>query len=97
MKEGGSPIRKAGYQIQAPLCHGLGPGWAAQPLVFLDRYVAKHGFTFKPNMTIMAQSHPVYDGERFYERKGIFVGETFVITEGEPRCLNKYPVKLEVI
>lgn len=97
MKDGGAALRKKGYNVQAPLVHGLGPGWAAQPLVFLDRFFARPNFTFQPNMILAVESHPVYGGERFYETHGIYLGETYVVTQGEARCLHKYPPKFEVV
>lgn len=90
-------VRAKGYQIQAPFAHGLGPGWVATPLVFMDEAYPSNSFTFKPGMTICAQAHPVHDGERFFEKRGIFCAATWVITNDEPRCLHKHPVKLEVV
>jgi hypothetical protein len=31
------------------------------------------------------------------EMKGVFIADAYVITEGAPRCLHKYPVQLTVV
>lgn len=90
-------VRAKGYQIQAPFAHGLGPGWVAEPLVFMDEAYPDASFTFKPGMTICAQAHPVHDGERFFEKRGIFCAATWAITEDKPRCLHRHPMRLEVV
>jgi Xaa-Pro aminopeptidase len=90
-------VREKGYQIQAPFAHGLGPGWVAEPLVFMDEAYPSTSFAFKPGMTICAQAHPVHDGERFFEKRGIFVAATWLVTQDKPRCLHRHPVRLEVV
>lgn len=89
----GSIIKENGYTISAPLTHGEGLSTDG-PLVTLDRSSSvPPNFTFKPNMTMMVESNPATPDRQF----GIFLGDTFAVTEGAPRCLSEYPQKIVVI
>ena len=42
---------------------------------------------------MMVESNPVTPNREF----GIFLGDTFAVTERDPRCLSGYPQKIVVV
>ena len=92
----GSVIREAGYVWHSPLIHSeLGGGVSATPVVFGhdDAFIPQESFVMEPNMTIVPEIHVASPDWT----RGVFMCDTWVITPGEPRCLNKYPRQLTII
>ena len=84
------PILDAGYTSLDPLLHGMLGGLRDSPAVFIDRPKV---VTFKPNIIETVQVHVASPDMK----KGMFLCDTFVVTDNAPRCLHKFPPKLTVV
>ncbi|MBI4445315.1 MAG: aminopeptidase P family protein [Acidobacteria bacterium] len=84
----GQVIRDEGYIWYSPLVHGAeGGGVGSLPFVAPGVPLPEEEpFVLKPNMVIVIEAHV----ERKDHSGGVFLADTWVVTEGEPRCLNRY-------
>ena len=94
VKEAVESALDAGYQFASPLMHGeLGGGVAAPPMI--------HTFDSIPQDSIVFESGMIITPEMFLTLpnflKAVGVLDTWVVTDGDPRCLNKYPQEVIVI
>jgi Xaa-Pro aminopeptidase len=88
----GSTMAKAGYQAAAPLVHGVGITQDI-PFVFPGFAIPTDDFKLQPNMMLVPEVNPQTPDGRF----GVFLGDTYVITQDGARRLNKYPLELTII
>ena len=77
-------FERAGYVISAPMLHTLGICNSA-PIIFLEFVTGDPGFVFEPGMVVSLQSNPATEDQR----KGLFIGNDYVVTEWGNRRLNE--------
>jgi len=90
IQKAGSVMVKAGYQPAAPLVHGVTVG-QDMPFVW-PSFAIPPDLTFESNMVLVPEVNPQTPNGRF----GVFLGDTYVITEDGARSLNKYPLEMTV-
>jgi Xaa-Pro dipeptidase len=92
LREAGRFFRERGAQSRPIHAHGIDLVSSA-PHVYVERTVAEpFEEVFRPGNVIMAEPNPITaDGTL-----GMFVGHTFVVTEGGRECLDDFPVELVV-
>ena len=81
-----------GYSVVAPLVHGIFNPIDAGPFVGTSHRPDKD-VVLQPNMALCVEIHPT----NAEVTKGVFMGDTYLITEDGARSLNKLPPKLTVI
>ena len=97
LQKAAAPLLEAGYSSDCPACWGVpyrNCGEYPCAMVFDDP--AGHlpePFVFAPGMTIHVRIYI----KTIDFTKGVEIGEMWVITEDEPRCLNKYPRQLTIV
>lgn len=84
------PLLEAGYANDCPICWGI-PGRNCRELPSVHVFPDPHGhhpdpFVLKPGMTPHVRLYP----KSTDFTRGVEIGEMWLITEGEPRCLNKF-------
>ena len=89
LRAAGSVINKRGYQIVAPLVHGVFNPIDAGPFVGTSHRPDKD-VVLEPNMALCVEIHPCTSDVI----KGVFMGDTFVITPDGARSVNKLEPKL---
>ena len=82
-------FESAGYVISAPMLHTLGICNSA-PVIFLDAVTGDPGFVFEAGMVVSLQSNPATEDQR----KGLFMGNDYVVTESGCRRLNERPFEM---
>ncbi len=92
--KGGAPLIESGFSLtQTPLIHGLGV-WNEEPRVSIDsiRFDGpfRGKFKFRSGMTFSVQPNPVSKDRRF----GLFLADTYAVTDNGPLCLMKDPMRL---
>lgn len=92
LRAAGQVVIDRGYQVVAPLVHGVFNPLDAGPFVGTSHRPDKD-VTLEPNMACCVEIHPC-DAE---VRKGVFMGDTFVITEDGARSVNRLPARLTVL
>jgi Xaa-Pro dipeptidase len=97
LRRAAAPILESGYSGTCPVLFGI-PGRSAgeYPCALTFDDPASHRpepFVLEPGMTVVLHSYP-YSPDC---TKGVEISETWVVTEGEPRCLHKYPRRLTVL
>lgn len=88
-------ITDAGYTWLSPLVHAP-EGGATGALPHIGSSVnqpEEKRVTFAPNMVMCVQIHVGLPDHS----AGLFMADTWVITEGEPRCLNAYPREFVIV
>ena len=92
IQKAGATIVEAGYRAAAPLVHGIG---ITQDLPFAwpDFTIPSPDFELQPNMMLVPEVNPQTPDGRF----GVFLGDTYVITQDGARRLNKYPLEITVV
>lgn len=92
LRAAGQVILDRGYQIVAPLVHGVFNPIDAGPFVGTSHRPDKD-ILLQPNMACTVEIHPCTDDVL----RGVFMGDTFVITEDGARSVNKLaPVLYEL-
>jgi Xaa-Pro aminopeptidase len=89
LREAGQIILDRGYQVVAPLVHGVFNPIDAGPFVGTSHRPDKD-VVLQPGMACCVEIHPCSADVR----KGVFIGDTFVITEDGARSVNKIQPKL---
>jgi len=89
LRAAGSVISDRGYTIVAPLVHGVFNPIDAGPFVGTSHRPDKD-VVLEPNMALCVEIHPCTDDII----KGVFMGDTFVITPDGARSVNKLEPKL---
>jgi Xaa-Pro aminopeptidase len=92
LRAAGQVIWDRGYSVVAPLVHGVFNPIDAGPFVGTSHRPDKD-ITLAPNMALCVEIHPCSEDIK----KGVFLGDTFLITEGGARSVNKLPPVLTVI
>ncbi len=88
----GATMIKAGYQPAAPLVHGLGITQDI-PFAWPDFAIPSSDFKLQSNMVLVPEVNPQTPDGCF----GVFLGDTYVITQDGARRLNKYPLELTTV
>ncbi|MDQ7910107.1 Xaa-Pro peptidase family protein [Phytohabitans sp. ZYX-F-186] len=86
LRAAGQVIVDRGYQIVAPLVHGVFNPIDAGPFVGTSHRPDKD-IVLEPNMACCVEIHPCTADVR----RGVFIGDTFVITPDGARSVNKLP------
>jgi Xaa-Pro aminopeptidase len=86
LREAGQVILDRGYQIVAPLVHGVFNPIDAGPFVGTSHRPDKD-VVLEPDMACCVEIHPCTADVR----SGVFIGDTFVITPDGARSVNKLP------
>ena len=89
LREAGQVIVDRGYQVVAPLVHGVFNPIDAGPFVGTSHRPDKD-VVLQPNMACCVEIHPCTSDVR----QGVFMGDTFVITEDGARSVNALPPEL---
>lgn len=89
LREAGQVIIDRGYQVVAPLVHGVFNPIDAGPFVGTSHRPDKD-VVLQPGMACCVEIHPCTADVR----KGVFMGDTYVITENGARSLNAIPPEL---
>jgi Xaa-Pro aminopeptidase len=97
LRKAAAPILEKGFSGTCPVLFGL-PGRSAgeYPCAIAFDDPASHKpkpFVLEPGMTVVLHPYPY----SLDYTKGVEISDTWVITEGEPRCLHKYPRQLTII
>lgn len=92
LRRAGQIIWDRGYQVVAPLVHGVFNPIDAGPFVGTSHRPDKD-VPLEPNMALCVEIHPCNEDVT----KGVFLGDTFVITETGARSVNKVPPELIVL
>lgn len=92
LREAGQVILDRGYQVVAPLVHGVFNPLDAGPFVGTSHRPDKD-IVLEPNMACCVEIHPCSADVT----KGVFMGDTFVITEDGARSVNRLPPRLTVL
>ncbi|MBS1895520.1 MAG: aminopeptidase P family protein [Actinobacteria bacterium] len=81
-------ISAAGYVQRGPLIHGAeGGATGSLPMVAPPVAVKEvEPFEVVPNVVLCVEIHVAAP-----DHSGVFISDTWVTTEGEPRCLNSFP------
>jgi Xaa-Pro aminopeptidase len=86
IREAGQVIVDRGYQVVAPLVHGVFNPLDAGPFVGTSHRPDKD-VILEPGMACCVEIHPCTDDVK----AGVFMGDTFVITEDGARSVNALP------
>ncbi|OLT09612.1 hypothetical protein BJF78_30285 [Pseudonocardia sp. CNS-139] len=86
LRAAGAVITERGYQVVAPLVHGVFNPIDAGPFVGTSHRPDKD-IRLEPGMACCVEIHPCSADVR----KGVFLGDTFVITEDGARSVNHLP------
>ncbi len=89
LREAGQVIWDRGYTVVAPLVHGVFNPLDAGPFVGTSHRPDKD-VVLEPNMACCVEIHPCNEEIT----AGVFMGDTFLITEDGARSLNKIPPKV---
>lgn len=89
IRAAGQIIWDRGYQVVAPLVHGVFNPIDAGPFVGTSHRPDKD-VPLEPNMAVCVEIHPCNDEVT----KGVFIGDTYVITETGARSVNALPPEL---
>lgn len=92
LRQAGQVIVDRGYQVVAPLVHGVFNPLDAGPFVGTSHRPDKD-VVLEPNMACCVEIHPCSADVR----KGVFIGDTFVITPDGARPVNQLPPQLTVL
>jgi Xaa-Pro aminopeptidase len=97
LRKAAAPILEKGYSGTCPVLFGI-PGRSAgeYPCALAFDDPASHKpetFVLEPGMTVVLHPYPY----SLDYTKGVEISDTWVITEGEARCLHKYPRQLTII
>lgn len=92
LRAAGQVIIERGYQIVAPLVHGVFNPIDAGPFVGTSHRPDKD-LPLQPGMACCVEIHPCTADVR----KGVFMGDTFVITETGARSVNRLSPTLTVL
>jgi Xaa-Pro aminopeptidase len=85
-------FREHGVQSRPTQCHGIDLV-TDNPHVAAEHVRGTAGdMVLKPNMVIMAEPNPITPDGMF----GIFLGHTFIVTEGGHECVDKFPLEIAV-
>jgi len=87
------PLLEAGYANDCPVCWGM-PGRNCRELPSIEVFPDPNGhypdpFVLEAGMTLQVRLYP----KSIDFTKAVEVGETWLITDDEPRCLNKFGEK----
>jgi Xaa-Pro aminopeptidase len=92
IREAGSVIHERGYSIVAPLVHGIFNPIDAGPFVGTSHRPDKD-VVLQPGMACCVEIHPCSaDATR-----GVFLGDTYVITDDGARSVNRLPAEVTVL
>ena len=89
LRQAGQVIIDRGYQVVAPLVHGVFNPIDAGPFVGTSHRPDKD-VVLQPGMACCVEIHPCTKDVR----KGVFMGDTYVITQDGARSLNAIPPEL---
>jgi Xaa-Pro dipeptidase len=89
LREAGQVVIDRGYQVVAPLVHGVFNPIDAGPFVGTSHRPDKD-VVLQPGMACCVEIHPCTKDVR----KGVFMGDTYVITQDGARSLNAIPPEL---
>ena len=89
IREAGQVIVDRGYTVVAPLVHGVFNPLDAGPFVGTSHRPDKD-VVLEPNMACCVEIHPCSEDIT----AGVFMGDTFLITDDGARSLNKIPAKV---
>lgn len=89
IRKAGQVIWDRGYTVVAPLVHGVFNPIDAGPFVGTSHRPDKD-VPLQPGMGLCVEIHPCSEDVT----RGVFLGDTFVITETGNRCVNKLPAVL---
>ena len=97
LRRAAAPILEAGYSGTCPVLFGI-PGRTAgeYPCAVAFDDPSSHKplpFILEPGMTVVLHPYP-YSIDC---TKGVEISDTWLITDGEARCLHKYPRRLTII
>lgn len=92
IRAAGEVIKERGYTVVAPLVHGVFNPIDAGPFVGTSHRPDKD-VALEPNMACCVEIHPC----SAEVKAGVFLGDTFVITDTGARSVNKQPVELTVL
>jgi Xaa-Pro dipeptidase len=93
MREAGRLYREKGVQSRPIHVHGI-DFVSSEPHVFTDHIQAEaYEQVLQPGMVLVIEPNAVTADGQF----GIFFGHTFIITDGEPECVDNYPWELTVV
>jgi len=85
--------RRKGVQSRPIHIHGI-DFVSSEPHIFTDHIQAEeYEQVLQPGMVLVIEPNAVTADGQF----GIFFGHTFIITEGEPECVDNYPWELTVV
>jgi Xaa-Pro dipeptidase len=85
--------RKKGVQSRPIHIHGI-DFVSSEPHIFTDHFQAEeYEQVLQPGMVLVIEPNAVTADGMF----GIFFGHTFIITDGEPECIDGYPWELTVV
>ena len=85
--------RQKGVQSRPIHIHGI-DFVSSEPHIFTDHVQAEeYEQVLQPGMVLVIEPNAVTADGQF----GIFFGHTFIITEGEPECVDNYPWELTVV
>jgi Xaa-Pro aminopeptidase len=89
IRRAGQVIQDRGYTVVAPLVHGVFNPLDAGPFVGTSHRPDKD-VPLRPGMGLCVEIHPCSEDIV----KGVFLGDTFVITEDGARCVNHLEAKV---
>ena len=89
IRAAGKVITDNGYTVVAPLVHGVFNPLDAGPFVGTSHRPDKD-VVLEPGMGVCVEIHPCSEDII----RGVFLGDTFVITEDGARCVNKLEAKV---
>ena len=92
LRAAGQVIWDRGFSVVAPLVHGVFNPLDAGPFVGTSHRPDKD-VTLEPNMGLCVEIHPTTADVT----KGVFLGDTFIITKDGARSVNKLPPQLVVL
>jgi Xaa-Pro aminopeptidase len=93
MRAAGDFYREKGVQSRPIHVHGI-DFVSSEPHIFTDHIQAEeYEQVLQPGMVLVIEPNAVTADGMF----GIFFGHTFIITEGEPECVDGYPWELTVV
>lgn len=92
-RQEGQWFKAKGYQSRPTLLHGM-DFVTSSPHIVVDEVRAEpYETAFEPEMTVMLEPNPITpDGNL-----GIFLGQTYIITEDGHERVTKYPLELTVV
>lgn len=93
MREAGRLYREKGAQSRPIHVHGI-DFVSSEPHIFTDHIQAEaYERVLQPGMVLVIEPNAVTADGMF----GIFFGHTFIITDGDPECVDGYPWELTVV